>query len=213
MTSKRIQVVHVNKSSDKIVIAQSTHNTTMGPMTRSKAKWTFSPSTKQTCDFTYLLKLVRTHDEHQPCNTLAFLGTKSHSPHSKGKIPLALKDFKDKCPCSITNTNSSIGSYSGSPTKTSKKENYCNHSNSFTYPFSMSMPVMATDTTFVEEQLVEMAHPIAKLTKIVENNDMQIISLIKMLRHKYKIRMSRVKSRTQPSSECCISSRWCTTCV
>ena len=38
MTSKRIQVVHANKSSDKIVIAQSTHNTAMGPMTRSKVK-------------------------------------------------------------------------------------------------------------------------------------------------------------------------------
>ena len=178
MTSKRIQVVHVNKSSDKIVIAQATHNTAMGPMTRSKVKWTSSPSIKQTCDFTCLLKPVRTHDEHQPCNTLAFLGTKSHIPHSKRKLPLALKDFKDKRLCSITNTNSSIGSYSGFPTRTLKKENYSTHSNSFTYPFSMAMPIMATDTTSIEEQLVEMACSIAKFTKTVEEKDSQITSLI-----------------------------------
>ena len=38
--------------------------------------------------------------------------------------------------------------------------------------------VMAIDTTFVEEQLVEMAHGIAKLTKTVQEKDMQIASLI-----------------------------------
>ena len=64
MASKRIQVVHVNKGSDKIVIAQSTHNTVMGPITRSKAKSTYSPSTKHISDSTCLLKPVRTHDEH-----------------------------------------------------------------------------------------------------------------------------------------------------
>ena len=37
---------------------------------------------------------------------------------------------------------------------------------------------MATDTTFVEEQLAEMARVIAKLTKTVEEKDMQIASLI-----------------------------------
>ena len=42
----------------------------------------------------------------------------------------------------------------------------------------MTMPVMTNDTTFVQEQLAEMAHAIAKLTKIVEEKDMQIASLI-----------------------------------
>ena len=42
----------------------------------------------------------------------------------------------------------------------------------------MTMPVMTTGTTSVEEQLAEMAHTIAKLTKMVEDKDMQIASLI-----------------------------------
>ena len=60
----------------------------------------------------------------------------------------------------------------------SKEENYFNHSDSFTFPFSMTMSVMTTGTTSVKEQLVEMACIIAKLTKIVEEKDMQITSLI-----------------------------------
>ncbi|KAL6313583.1 hypothetical protein AAG906_006951 [Vitis piasezkii] len=60
----------------------------------------------------------------------------------------------------------------------SKEENYSNHSDSFTSSFLMTMPVMATGTTSVEEQLVEMARAIAKLTKMVEEKDMQIASLI-----------------------------------
>ena len=42
----------------------------------------------------------------------------------------------------------------------------------------MTMPVMATGTTSVEEQLAKMACTIAKLTKTVEEKDMQIASLI-----------------------------------
>ena len=40
------------------------------------------------------------------------------------------------------------------------------------------MPIMATDTTSIEEQLVEMACSIAKFTKTVEEKDSQITSLI-----------------------------------
>nr|CAN78422.1 hypothetical protein VITISV_037779 [Vitis vinifera] len=178
MAPKRTQVVHVNKCNDKIITAQSTHDTATSPMTRSKAKSTSSISTKQTSESACLLKQVRTHDEHQPLITLVSLGAKSHSPRSKGKLPSTLQDFGDKSPCSVIEANSSTGSHSGSPTGMSKKENYSNRSNSFTFPFSMTILVMATDTTSIEEQLAEMARVIAKLTKTVEKKDMQITSLI-----------------------------------
>ena len=60
----------------------------------------------------------------------------------------------------------------------SKEENYSNRSDPFTSPFSMTMLVMETGTTSVDEQLVEMACAITKLTKTVEEKDMQIASLI-----------------------------------
>ncbi|KAJ9698757.1 hypothetical protein PVL29_007694 [Vitis rotundifolia] len=176
MTPKRTQVVHINKGNDKIVIAQSTHDTATGPMTRSKAKSTSSLSTKQTSESACLLKSIRTHDKHQPLITLASLEAKSHSPRSRGKLPSALRDFEDKSPCFVTDANSSTNSHSRSLTGMSKDENYSNCSNSFTSPFSMTMLVMATDTTFVEEQLTEMARTIAKLTKTVKEKDMQIVS-------------------------------------
>ena len=64
MVPKRTQVVHVNKGNDNIVIAQSTHNTATGPMTRNKAKSTSSLSTKQTSESVCLLKSVKMCDEH-----------------------------------------------------------------------------------------------------------------------------------------------------
>ena len=178
MTPKRTQVVHVNKGNDKIVIAQSTHDAATGPMTRSKAKSTFSLSTKQTSEFACLLKLVKTPDEHQPFITLVSLGVKSHSLRSIGELPSTLQDFWDESPCFVTNVNFSIGLHSRSPIGMSKEENYSNHSNSFTSSFSITMPVMTTDTTTVEEQLADMARAIAKLTKTVNEKDMQIVSLI-----------------------------------
>ena len=147
-------------------------------MTHSKANSTFSLSTKQTSESACLLKLVRTHDEHQPLITLASLEVKSHSHRSRGKLPSTLRDFGDKFPCSVTDANSSTGSHSGSLTRMSKEENYSNRFDSFSSHFSMTMSIMATDTTSIEEQLEEMARVIAKLTKAVKEKDMQIASHI-----------------------------------
>ena len=151
MAPKRTQVVHVNKGNDNIIIAQLTHDTSTGPMTRSKAKSISSLSTKQTSESTCLLKSIRTHDAHQPFVTLASLGAKCHSPCSRGRLPLALKEFGDEFSWSITDANSSTSSHSESLTKMSKEENYSNHSDSFTSPFLMTMLVMVTDTTSIEE--------------------------------------------------------------
>ena len=136
--------MHVNKDNDKIIIAQSTHDTATVPMTHSKAKSTSSISTKQISEFACLLKQVRTHDEYQTLITLVSLGAKSYSPRHRGKLPSTLQDFGDKSSCSITNANSSTNSHSGSSTGMSNEENYSNHSDSFTSPFSMTMSVMAT---------------------------------------------------------------------
>ena len=173
-------------------------------MTGSKAKSISSLSTKQTSKSVCLLKPVRTHDEHQPLITLASLGAKMHSLYSRRKLPSALRDFRDKSSCFVTDANSSTDSHSEYPTGMSNEENYSNRSNSFTSLFSMTMPVMATDTTSVEEQLAEMAHGIAKLTKTVENKDMKIVSLINKVETQVQ---NTGESRTQPLSECCISSR------
>ena len=178
MAPKRTQIVHVNKGNDKIVSVQSTHDTAMGPMTHSKTKSTSSLSTKQTSEPACLLKPVRMRDEHQPLITLIFLGAKSHSPHNRVNFPSTLKDFGDKSPCSVIDANYSTNSHSRSPTRMSNEESYFNCFDSFTSPFLMNMLVMTIDTTSVEERLAKMACAIAKLTKMVEEKDMQIVFLI-----------------------------------
>ena len=51
---------------------------------------------------------------------------------------------------------------------------------------------MTTGTTFVEEQLAEMACAIVKLTKTIEEKDMQIVSLI-----------NKVEAQVQNTGESC----------
>ena len=60
----------------------------------------------------------------------------------------------------------------------SKEDNSSNQSDSFTSFFEVTMLVMTTDTTSIEEQLVEMTHVVAKLTKTIEEKHLQIASLM-----------------------------------
>ena len=60
----------------------------------------------------------------------------------------------------------------------SKEDNSSNQSDSFTSFFEVTMLVMTTNTTSIEEQLVEMTHVIAKLTKTIEEKHLQIASLM-----------------------------------
>ena len=68
MTLKNILVMHVNKGNDKIVIAQSTHNTFIDLITCSKAKLTTTLSAKQASES------IRLHDKYQLFITLAVFG-------------------------------------------------------------------------------------------------------------------------------------------
>ena len=76
MTFKKIQVTHVDKGDDKIVITKPTRSTSTGPITRTKAKSTIALSTKLTSEHTHFLKTTRKHDVYQPTITLTSLGAK-----------------------------------------------------------------------------------------------------------------------------------------
>ena len=78
MTYKKIETTYVNKGNDKIVIAQLTHNTSIGPITCVKAK-SIAPSAKLANEHTRLLKLTRTCDNYRSFITLASLGAKGQN--------------------------------------------------------------------------------------------------------------------------------------
>ena len=76
MTSKKIQVTHVDKGDDKIVITKPTRCTSTSLITRSKAKSTIAPSTELTSEHTHLLKTTGKRDVYQPAITLTSLRAK-----------------------------------------------------------------------------------------------------------------------------------------
>ena len=91
VTSKETQATHVNKGDGNIVITQSTHNTCMGPMTRSKAKSTTTPSTKLASKHTHLLKSVGTCKQLPTAHHFSFFGGKRSKSSWLGKIPFNTK--------------------------------------------------------------------------------------------------------------------------
>lgn len=103
----------------------------------------------------------------------------SQSSHGWEKCLSKLKDSRDNSPYSVVDSNSNTDSHSGSPTKTSKEENSSSHFDFFTSSFLVTMLVMTTDTTFIEEQLAKMAYAIAKLTNTIKEKYIQIAFLIK----------------------------------
>ncbi|KAM2756859.1 hypothetical protein PS2_018663 [Malus domestica] len=53
--------------------------------------------------------------------------------------------------------------------------------NSSSSPYPVAMQVMTTGVTLIEEQLAQMSEAIARLTRTVEENDLQIVTLINCL--------------------------------
>ncbi|KAH7845349.1 hypothetical protein Vadar_000946 [Vaccinium darrowii] len=78
----------------------------------------------------------------------------------------------------VSDADSSTGSHSGSSPSSPKRSKSPSRSES---SYSMGMQVMTTGAATVEEQLATMAHTIEKLTKTVEDKDLQIASLMNKL--------------------------------
>ncbi|KAI5314274.1 hypothetical protein L3X38_043450 [Prunus dulcis] len=75
----------------------------------------------------------------------------------------------------VSDADSSTGSYHGSPPDDQQKKIA---SASVGESYSMAMQVMVTGAMSIEEQLAHMSEAVMKLTKIVEEKDVQIASLI-----------------------------------
>ena len=60
----------------------------------------------------------------------------------------------------------------------SKDDISFDHSDSFTSSFVVTMLIMTIDTMSIEKQLAEMVPDINKLTKTIEEKDLQITSLM-----------------------------------
>ncbi|KAH7848898.1 hypothetical protein Vadar_009870 [Vaccinium darrowii] len=119
-------------------------------------------------------------NKYQPVATLL---TKKKDEEGSQKLPSnaensvsgSLSPYPSR---SVSDANSRIGSHSGSSPSSPKHLESPGCSNS---PYSMSMQVMTTGAATIEEQLATMARTIEKLTKTVEDKDLQIASLMNKL--------------------------------
>lgn len=105
-----------------------------------------------------------------------------------------MKDFEDKFLYPINDANSTIGS----PIGVSKQDNSSDHSSSFTSYFSVTMQVIGYDTTSMEEQLAKMARAIDKLTKIVEEKYLLIVSLMNKVETQMQNTINSSQGLTHP---------------
>ena len=120
---------------------------------------------------------METHN-HQPLITLASLKPKGQDPHGKEKHPSKPKDFRDKSFYFIVNVNSSIDPSSESPIMISRENEPSICFDSLTFSFLVTMLAMSIDITSANEQIDEMTHIIAKLTKTIKEKNLPIASLV-----------------------------------
>ncbi|KAI5317281.1 hypothetical protein L3X38_036988 [Prunus dulcis] len=85
------------------------------------------------------------------------------------------KNSKEHSPSPVSDADSSTGSYHGSPPNDQQKKIA---SASVGESYSMAMQVMVTGAMSIEEQLAHMSEAVTKLSKMVEEKDVQIASLI-----------------------------------
>ncbi|KAH7859842.1 hypothetical protein Vadar_006138 [Vaccinium darrowii] len=174
MAPKKIQTASISKKANKnVTVATNSSSTSTGPLTRSEAKATAIPASKGVAP-TVL------QGKYQP---IATRPTQKKGEEGSQKLPSNAKNsvsgsLSPRPSRSISDANSSTGSYSGSSPSSPKSSESPSRSES---SYSVAMQAMTTGAGTVEEQLATMARAIEKLTKTVEEKDLQIASLMNKL--------------------------------
>ncbi|KAK9921351.1 hypothetical protein M0R45_007148 [Rubus argutus] len=167
MASKKTQAIIVNKSKSATTSRSSSGSATR--ITRSVAK-------TQPTTFVALPS-----KPHQPVITLENLGAREHVPRSKEGQASSMENLRERSFSPAveddSDDDSSTGSYHGSPNNEEIDTSVVKSDGAF-HPSTMQ--VLMTGATSIEEQLAHMMAAMEKLTKTVEEKDMQIAELKSM---------------------------------
>ncbi|CAL8990429.1 unnamed protein product [Prunus brigantina] len=179
MASKKIQTVPVAKG--KSVSASFSSGDSAGVVTRSKAK--AISATPQVTSIPTQAKAKDVNRRREPVINLASLGAKKNTSRADERNSRneersfsGSKNSRERSLSPVSDADSSTGSYHGSPPDDQHKKIA---SSSIGESYSMAMQVMVTGAMSIEEQLAHMSEAVMKLTKMVEEKDAQIASLIK----------------------------------
>ncbi|CAL9017792.1 unnamed protein product, partial [Prunus brigantina] len=127
-------------------------------------------------------KVKDVNRRREPVINLASLGAKKNTSWADERNSRneemsfsGLKNSRERSLSPVSDADSSTGLYHGSPPDDQQKKIA---SASIGESYSMAMQVMVTGAMSIEEQLAHMGEAVTKLTKMVEEKDAQIASLI-----------------------------------
>ncbi|KAG5554561.1 hypothetical protein RHGRI_012206 [Rhododendron griersonianum] len=151
-------------------------STSTGPATRSKAKATDIVANQRATPKVNPTKVPP--GKRRGVATLAAEKEEEGSEKLPSNFESSMSASSPLPTHSVSDADSSSGLRSGSSPSSPKRSESPNHSES---SYSVAMQAMTTGAATVEEQLSNMARAIEKLTKTVEDKDLQIASLMNKL--------------------------------
>ena len=178
MASKKSQIP---MNATKSVGGSTTNNTSTGPMTRNKAKEIRLLTSQEVEGKAPVTKLISAPTQPKTVISLNTLRSSKHTSSRKGDSAFAPEDstIGSEYHYSASNagwsTPSQAGSSQGSPREVTSSIFL---ENSF---HTIAMAAMMTETATIDEKIAEIGHAIAKLTKTVEEKDLQIAMLMNKL--------------------------------
>uniref|UniRef100_A0A2N9G4P3 Uncharacterized protein n=1 Tax=Fagus sylvatica TaxID=28930 RepID=A0A2N9G4P3_FAGSY len=172
---------HIPKTTTKNVGGSTSSSTSTGPMTRNRSKAMGLPTAQRTAGETSTRNLTKAQPQPKTVISLDTLGAGRRTSKSVGDTPLASEDSTARgnssysAPDAESSTDSQSGSSPGSPRRAT--------TSAFSEDSSrtIAMPAMMTETAVVDERIVAMERAISKLTKTVEEKDLQIATLMNKL--------------------------------
>ena len=172
---------HIPKTTTKNVGGSTSSSTSIGPMTRNRRKAMGLPTTQRTVGEASTKNLTKAQPQPKTVISLNTLGAGKRTSKSVGDTPLILEDSTARgnssysAPDAELSTDSQSGSSLGSPRRAT--------SFAFSEDSSRVIAILAmmTETAMVDERIVAMERAILKLTKTVEEKDLQIATLMNKL--------------------------------
>uniref|UniRef100_A0A2N9HH26 Uncharacterized protein n=1 Tax=Fagus sylvatica TaxID=28930 RepID=A0A2N9HH26_FAGSY len=172
---------HIPKTTTKNVGGSTSSSTSTGPMTRNRSKAMGLPTAQRTAGETSTRNLTKAQPQPKTVISLDTLGAGRRTSKSVGDTPLVSEDSTARgnssysAPDAESSTDSQSGSSPGSPRRAT--------TSAFSEDSSrtIAMPAMMTETAVVDERIVAMERAISKLTKTVEEKDLQIATLMNKL--------------------------------
>ena len=180
-SSMALKKSQIPKNATKSVGGSTCSSTSIGPMTRNKAKAIRLLTSQEVEGKAPVTKLISAPAQPKTVISLNTLRTSKHTSSRRGDSAFALEDstigseYHYSTSDVGSSTPSQASSSQGSPREVTSSIFLENSSR------MIAMAAMMMKTATIDEKIAEMGHAIAKLTKTVKEKDLQIAMLMNKL--------------------------------